>query len=329
MYNLPENLKQAITSLSERESIGQLSKARDSLTTKYRSKYSNTEMTPFLSTAQERLSYLITRLPATYASVSYCLNELKKSFPDLILESFLDLGAGPGTASWAVQQFYPEIATHALLEKDQGMIALGKELVQLAESLTTSGTLWTCMDFASMQNIPSADLTICSYSLGEIAENRQEEVLDHIWAKTNKIMLLIEPGSMRGFGHIKRWRQRIIDAGGCLIAPCPHQNACPMPSTDWCHFSVRLERSRLHRQMKQGDLSYEDEKFSYVIFSRLPFHQKCFQRILRLPEKHKGHVRMQLCGPLGLEAKTYSRRDEGTYKQAKKLEWGDKIEDHV
>ena len=37
---------------------------------------------------------------------------------------------------------------------------------------------------------------------------------------------------------------------------------------DWCHFTQRLPRSRAHKQIKEADVPFEDEKFSYVALTR-------------------------------------------------------------
>ena len=49
----------------------------------------------------DALAYAIVRMPATYAAVTACLNALVEARPDFAPQSLLDVGAGPGTASWA------------------------------------------------------------------------------------------------------------------------------------------------------------------------------------------------------------------------------------
>src|SRR5215831_9522453 len=48
----------------------------------------------------DALAYALARMPATYAAVAASLNALIEIVPDLAPESLLDVGAGPGTASW-------------------------------------------------------------------------------------------------------------------------------------------------------------------------------------------------------------------------------------
>src|ERR1700728_4896773 len=47
------------------------------------------------------LSYALARMPATYAAVTASLNALREIIPHFAPSSLLDVGSGPGTASWA------------------------------------------------------------------------------------------------------------------------------------------------------------------------------------------------------------------------------------
>ena len=98
-----------------------------------------------------------------------------------------------------------------------------------------------------------------------------------------------------------------------------------MQEGNWCHFAERLERTSEHRQAKLAALGYEDEKYSYVIFAREPIALPG-ARILRHPQKHSGHVELELCTPHGLTRETVSKRHRSRYKTARKAGWGDPIE---
>jgi len=91
---------------------------------------------------------------------------------------------------------------------------------------------------------------------------------------------------------------------------------------DWCHFSQRLGRTALHRRLKSGELGYEDEKFSYVVASKLPA-RKAAARIVRHPAVRKGYVELQLCAPDGLRSETVARSQGEEYKRARKAKWGE------
>jgi ribosomal protein RSM22 (predicted rRNA methylase) len=92
---------------------------------------------------------------------------------------------------------------------------------------------------------------------------------------------------------------------------------------DWCHFSQRIERTSQHRQLKGGELGYEDEKFSYVVGAKNT-SISAGSRIVRHPGKHSGHVQLALCTPhCRIENRTITRSNKEAYKRARKAEWGD------
>ena len=94
-----------------------------------------------------------------------------------------------------------------------------------------------------------------------------------------------------------------------------------MTAPDWCHFSQRVERSAAHRRAKGGTMGYEDEKFSYVIFSKRPAPPSG-ARILRHPYKGLGFVQLSLCTQAGLAKVTIPKKDKEAYKRARKARWG-------
>jgi len=77
----------------------------------------------------------------------------------------------------------------------------------------------------------------------------------------------------------------------------------------------------LHRQLKSGALGYEDEKFSYLIASKLAYSPSG-KRVLRTPIKRKGHHILELCTPIGIEKKIISKKEKDLYR---KVKWGDLI----
>lgn len=133
---------------------------------------------------------------------------------------------------------------------------------------------------------------------------------------------MIEPGTPEGFRQIKAARDYLLDRGAALLAPCPHEKSCPLPPDDWCHFSCRVARSRLHRQLKGGDAPYEDEKFCYLAFGRAK-GARFSSRILRHPQIESGKITLQLCTPSGLVTLPVRKRDGTLFKTARKANSGD------
>ena len=57
----------------------------------------------------DALAYALARMPATYAAVTASLNALVEIRPDFAPTSLLDVGAGPGTATWAAAEAFPSL----------------------------------------------------------------------------------------------------------------------------------------------------------------------------------------------------------------------------
>jgi ribosomal protein RSM22 (predicted rRNA methylase) len=318
--HLPSHLKNAIELLLEKFPADILSKASKELSHRYREERG--KPINFMNSEAHRLAYLLARMPATFAAVSNVFDKFNRHVPNIQLSSLLDLGAGPGTASWAAVEQFKELRLITLLEQDAKLIELGKNLIKQANQPILKQAVWQQKNLLSDSTFDTHDLLVISYALGELPESELLPFLNRCWNSTRKALVIVEPGTMHGFSLIKKARQELIQKEAYIAAPCPHTFACPMPSNDWCHFSVRLERSSQHRLAKGGSLGYEDEKFSYIIATKeAPW--PATERILRHPLKRPGHSCFELCTIEGIQKKTISKRDPELYRAAKKLEWGD------
>ena len=318
-----EKLEQAVESLTANLSLSNLAKARDSLTTKYRNPSRHDKLSTFMETDLERLSYLVTRMPATYAVIDQILNEILLRIPDLQINSLLDLGSGPGTAYFAAVNIFQELNQISLIEQDSGLIKLGKSIEKLMD-LKTIAT-WKQGDITNLNDLEQHELVTISYAMNELQPQDRLELVKKGFMASSKVLVIIEPGTKTGFSIIRELRAQLISMGAHPVAPCPHSMKCPMPENDWCHFSKRVSRTKAHRHLKDGTLGYEDEKFSYIAVSKseVPLPDA---RIIRHPDKHSGHMSLRLCTKEGeLASKTISKRDGPLYKQARKLDWGDSL----
>src|SRR5262249_57216785 len=97
---------------------------------------------------------------------------------------------------------------------------------------------------------------------------------------------------------------------------------CPLEAPDWCHFAVRVARSRVHRQTKRADVPWEDEKFSYLAVSHKPATH-VGARVIARPRTAGGHTTLKLCRPDGTAAgPVASRRHGALVKRAREEGWG-------
>jgi ribosomal protein RSM22 (predicted rRNA methylase) len=251
-------------------------------------------------------AYLVTRMPATYAATYSALCEIPEGLPPI--KTVLDIGAGTGAASLAARAMFPN-ATIEMVERDA---ALAKEARTLV-----SGAKIIAADAARIDRFPECDLVIAAYSLGEIGARTALR----LWRAARVALVIIEPGTPKGFALIRAIRGELLAAGAHMAAPCPGAMSCPMVDPDWCHFAARVERSSLHRRLKGGELGYEDEKYSYVAFTREPLSLPP-ARIVRRPQPHPGWIELRTCTERGLETERISKRARETFREARRAAWG-------
>jgi ribosomal protein RSM22 (predicted rRNA methylase) len=177
---------------------------------------------------------------------------------------------------------------------------------------------------------PAADLATAAYVLGELTP-AQQSALVALAARAAPAVLLVEPGTPAGHRRILAARMQLLAAGYVVAAPCPHQLDCPLAVPgDWCHFGARLQRSAMHRQAKGVELSYEDEKYSYVAAIRPDGLAGMAVaapdgRIVRRPQQRKGLVMLSLCARDGTIGRDLVSKSKGEiYRQARKISWGDR-----
>ncbi len=321
---LPAELAGRIDALLEAYDFKQLRAAAEKLSERYREhaggRGARPHVThPLLTSEFDRAAYLAVRFPATYAAVSAVLEEIKSRAPQFAPKTMLDLGTGPGTAVLAGNAAFPSIESALGIDQDRDLL---KVAARLALSSGPEVAVWRPGDVRTAEVLPS-DLAVLAYSLGELAPTDAAKVIERGW-KAAQVLCVIEPGTPRGYATIMRVRDQLIAAGGHLVAPCPHERRCPMDGTkDWCHFAARVERTSLHRRMKSGELGWEDEKFSYVIFSRAAEMARAGARIVRHPQVGKGHIKLELCAQDGLGLVTISKKQGEVYRQARRARWGD------
>jgi len=168
------------------------------------------------------------------------------------------------------------------------------------------------------------DEVIASYVIGELGERERRPLAEAMWAKTRDTLLVVEPGTPAGYARIIALREQLIATGAHVAAPCPHDGRCPLSAPDWCHFSQRLSRSQAHRQVKGAELPFEDEKFSYVVLSRIPPAQHP-TRVLAQPVASKVEISAKLCTSDGLATAKVPRRDKAAYARARRWRWGEAV----
>jgi ribosomal protein RSM22 (predicted rRNA methylase) len=271
----------------------------------------------------DALAYALARMPATYAAVTASLNALVEVRPDFAPNNLLDVGAGPGTATWAAAEAFPSLQKFALLDANVTLRALALDLV--SDSFRLRDVSYERGEArAALARTYAADLVVASYMIGEIGGAEQRALAELMWAKTRDALLVVEPGTPAGYARIIALREHLIALGAHVAAPCPHDGKCPLQAPDWCHFTQRLQRSRAHKQVKGAELPFEDERFSYVALTRAPAAQR-LSRVLAQPAVSKIEITAKLCTPEGLALTKVPRRAKAEYAIARRWRWGDAV----
>ncbi len=274
----------------------------------------------------DALAYALARMPATYAAVVASLNALAEIRPDFAPASLLDIGAGPGTATWAAVEAFSSLRRFTLLDANGALRTLALDLFRRSSRLRDV-TYDLGQARTQLMTAETADLIVASYMIGEIGDAERTALADALWAKTSDTLLIVEPGTPAGYARIISLRAQLIAAGAHVAAPCPHDGTCPLVAPDWCHFSQRLQRSRAHKQVKGAEVPFEDERFAYVALTRTPAATRP-SRVLAQPDAGKVEISAKLCTPDGVVVANVPRRAKADYARARRWRWGDAVTDN-
>jgi ribosomal protein RSM22 (predicted rRNA methylase) len=276
-----------------------------------------------IGTEADALAYALARMPATYAAVTASLNALCEIRPDFSPKTLLDIGAGPGTATWAAAETFPSLVDFTSIDANTALRTLALDL--FGKSSRLSKLQYRQGDArAVLSDVEPADLVVASYMLGEMGDTERAGLAGLMWARTSDTLLIVTPGTPAGYAHIIELRRQLIAQGAHVAAPCPHDRECPLIAPDWCHFTQRLPRSRAHKQLKDADVPFEDEKFAYIALTRTPVAQRA-SRVLAQPVVGKVEVTAKLCTPGGLVVAKIPRRAKADYARARRWRWGDAV----
>ncbi|MET8446371.1 small ribosomal subunit Rsm22 family protein [Streptomyces sp. NPDC005209] len=276
---------------------------------------------PILRDRADVAAYAAYRMPATFEAMRAALEAFADAVPGWAPGSHVDVGGGTGAATWAVSATWDGVRPVTVLDWAEPALALGRELAAANPALRDA--TWQRSRIGAALTIESTDLVTVSYVLNELSEADRAALVDAA-AGAARAVVIVEAGTPAGYARVIEARDRLIAAGFQVAAPCPHSAACPIvPGEDWCHFSARVSRSSLHRQVKGGSLPYEDEKFSYVAAVRFPA-EPAAARVVRRPQIRKGQVLLDLCeAEERIRRTTVTKRHGDLYKAARDADWGD------
>lgn len=214
-------------------------------------------------------------------------------------------------AGWAAVDCWRSIRSIHHVERDQRFVELGTDIGGDEALPAIVEERWQIGDIRTA-TLPVGDVVVAGYLLGELPGGLSS-VVKGLWEASSDTVVIVEPGTPRGYEHVIAARDTLIRLGAQIVAPCPTMDPCPLTDAEsWCHFAQRLPRSEAHRQVKDVRLPYEDEKYSYVVASRQP-GTPIAARVIGMPKRPGGVVLIPTCeGPVVSE-RAISRRHKAAY----------------
>ena len=309
---LPLKCQEKVSRLYAELKQGELSKVQKNLTYKYKNETG--ESKSLIDSKADSLLYAISRMPATYAVIYTLLSQLLEQGLISGIESVLDVGSGTGAGYFAIKEFDDDTQI-ALFERDENMI-------KVFETLTDNEVPVQKLDIVRDRLETKADLVMTSYVLSEMKEQDRLNSVLKLLESANKYLLIIDTGTPRTYENMMTVKRFVQEKGYNVIAPCMSKK-CGLKN-DYCQFYARVERSALMRQAKQSELSYEDEKYFYLLISK-ENAEICGKRVIRRPIIKPNNVELMLCSGDGASRENFTKKNKELFKQAKKAKINDLI----
>lgn len=300
---LPRDLQLKIENLTKELKIKDLSESRQNLTARYKNETGRSKS--LINKETDSVVYAISRMPATYAVVHDLIVELVEEGKLDGVQTVVDFGSGTGAGYFAIKDIFDDVCID-LVERDVNMIKCFDKLSDGEVKVETRNIF----DY-----LKSADLVLTSYVLSEMLESDRFKTIDKLLEVSNKYLLIIDTGTPQVYQDMMKIKEYVYEKGFFVTAPCMSKN-CGLKD-DYCQFFARVERSSLHKQLKSGTLSYEDEKYFYLLIEKK--EREIFgERIIRRPIFKENMIEVKVCSNSGVKNKVYTKKDKELFKKVKK-----------
>jgi ribosomal protein RSM22 (predicted rRNA methylase) len=196
----------------------------------------------------------------------------------------LDVGAGPGAMAQAARELFPQAAVVAC---DRSLRAL--EVVPAG----IERVRWDAARDPAPAGLGRGDVVLLGNVLNELPGDSAAH-LERLAAAAlapGGMMVIIEPALRETARALEGARDRLVERGWFVVAPCLFRGGCPALSRerDWCHED---------RSTTQGD---ETLKFSYLVLRREGRFSEDARRFRVVSERmrEKGREKLWACGVRG------------------------------
>ena len=325
MLVLPDELQAGITRALASVPAARWIREAQALSERYRARRSGGEE-PLATGNLQALGYLALIFPAAYAQLRGAMAATAARIPGWMPASLLDLGSGPGTALWAASAQWSSLRSVTAWEREAAFIAVGRELARSSSVEAVKHARWERGDLRHL-SLPSGqryDLVVLGHVLNELPEDLRRAVVARAWGLTGGLLLIVEPGTSAAFEVVRTARDDLLAAGAETIAPCPHNQPCPLRD-DWCHFPQRLLRPDFQRRARGAPSQWEDSKFSYAAMARFAPAAQIWGRVISEPESNKAYAEVKVSTREGTARYRALKRYREAFRHVRHLIWGQSL----
>ncbi|CCO23915.1 small ribosomal subunit Rsm22 family protein [Maridesulfovibrio hydrothermalis] len=220
-------------------------------------------------------AYLRYFLPWNLYRLSRLFQGLDINLPDNGI--IIDLGAGPLTVAQALWIARPDLREKKLtfINVDRSPKPM-REGAKLFEALASKSP-WRMVNVKggpSSKIRERANLLVTANMVNEAASGMKAPLpvwsakfcqhISRMLAPEGK-MLIIEPGIRRSGRTLSVMRNEFIEKGYSILAPCPHEEECPMTAEHgkpWCHFNFDSNHSPVWLQKLSARCRLEKDNVS-------------------------------------------------------------------
>ncbi|KAI6153974.1 mitochondrial small ribosomal subunit Rsm22-domain-containing protein [Pisolithus tinctorius] len=314
---LPAELQRAIVSLIDDSDKSQLHSdakrlfldefgARSSWDVAYDVKYKSRKQS-YRHATRDATAFSSVILPLHYSAIYAVFHHLKHRLgPTWNVQRVIDWGSGTGSGLWAALNAFRKdptfeeagslvsnssITSYVGIDKREGLVGIGKQLLQRAGSGSLSVT-WR-KAFHESDRVDRADgqntVALSAFMLSSLpSQLSKKQMVKDMWESGAHTIILVDFNTKAGFENIAEARQLLLDLGckdlqdprsqhlsfrgSHVVAPCPHDRPCPLyqpgASRLTCGFSQRLQSPSFLRRTKHVKEGYEDIGYSYIVVQR-------------------------------------------------------------
>lgn len=234
-----------------------------------------------------QIAYLCYYLPLNSARLRGIIEEADKRNFFQGIERVVDFGAGLATASLTLSDKHS--FKYHLVER-------ALEPQKIIESCFSQfkAEEWLKNFSASKINDAKNTLAVFSYSLTEL-----NDIPD--WAYQCEALMLVEPSTQQDGRKLLQLRQKLLDKGYHVWAPCTHEGPCPLLSQskhDWCHDRIHFDAPEWFQKMEENlPMKNRTLTMSYLLLRKTPAPKfsASAARVVGDQLQEKGKDRQMIC----------------------------------